>query len=259
MKISDPAKINLIPDMLKLGLLLLSSFFLLLSCSENNDAREFVDASQIAGEPILIPEDPPLVVDGPKAQLQESTVASLDSQKLENNATETLEGTVVQGKIRNNDQNASGLQEQQSLPPLPEGSHYKPVEFRDLTDFQYEVEWEKDGLEFDYPAFAQRVPKGLRELTNTKVAIEGFMIPTVVDENNEVKEFLLLPDQMSCCFGQTPEANGWVVVNAQEGVEVLMDRIIRVTGLLSVEERWDEEFFVGLYHLECKEITGPSL
>ena len=42
------------------------------------------------------------------------------------------------------------------------------------------------------------------------------MIPTIVDENNEVKEFLLLPDQMSCCFGQTPEANGWVVVNASK-------------------------------------------
>ena len=72
------------------------------------------------------------------------------------------------------------------------------------------------------------------------------MIPTVVDENNEVKEFLLLPDQMSCCFGQTPEANGWVVVNADDGVEVMMDRIIRVTGELVVEERWDEEFSLAI-------------
>jgi hypothetical protein len=41
-------------------------------------------------------------------------------------------------------------------------------------------------------------------------------------------------------------------------VEVMMDRIIRVTGQLTVEERWDEEFFVGLYHMTCDEITGPS-
>jgi hypothetical protein len=54
-------------------------------------------------------------------------------------------------------------------------------------------------------------------------------------------------------------ANGWVVVNATNGVEVMMDRIIRVTGQLSVEERWDEEFFVGLYHMTCDEITGPAL
>ena len=46
---------------------------------------------------------------------------------------------------------------------------------------------------------------------------------------------------------------------ASEGVDVLMDRIIRVTGVLVVEERWDEEFFVGLYHMDCKDITGPAL
>ena len=118
---------------------------------------------------------------------------------------------------------------------------------------------EKDGKEFEFSAYAQRVPKKLRKISNTKVAIEGFMIPTIVDENNELKEFLLLPDQMSCCFGQTPEANGWVVVSAEQGAEVMMDRIIRITGELAVEERWDEEFFVGLYHIVCDEITGPSL
>ena len=81
----------------------------------------------------------------------------------------------------------------------------------------------------------------------------------IAELNNEVKEFLLLPDQMSCCFGQAPEANGWVVVSATKGVEVMMDRIIRVTGGFAVEERWDEEFFVGLYHMTCNEITGPAL
>jgi hypothetical protein len=39
----------------------------------------------------------------------------------------------------------------------------------------------------------------------------------------------------------------------------MMDRIIRITGELTVEERWDEEFFVGLYHIVCDELTGPSL
>ena len=53
--------------------------------------------------------------------------------------------------------------------------------------------------------------------------------------------------------------SGWVVVSAPDGVEVLMDRIIRVTGTFTVEERWDEEFFVGLYHMSCEEITGPAL
>ena len=145
------------------------------------------------------------------------------------------------------------------LPPIEEGSVFKPLAFRDLTNFEYLVDWETDGKDFDFAAYSKRVPSRLREKSGAKVAVEGFMLPTVVDENNKVKEFLLLPDQMSCCFGQAPEANGWVTVSSSDGVDVLMDRIIRVTGTLTVEERWDEEFFVGLYHMDCKTITGPAL
>ena len=90
-------------------------------------------------------------------------------------------------------------------------------------------------------------------------SVEGFMIPTMVNEDNKVTEFLLLPDQMSCCFGKAPEANGWVVVTASKGVEIMMDQIIRVTGTMAVEEKWDEEFFVGRYHMACDKITGPAL
>jgi hypothetical protein len=84
------------------------------------------------------------------------------------------------------------------------------------------------------------------------------MVPTVVDESNLVKEFLLMPDQLSCCFGQAPEANGWVVVRSEKGVGVFMDQVIRALGTLMVEERWDEEFFVGLYHLDCQELISSS-
>ena len=235
--------------------------FLLISfsCGEKKEVTHIIDSNQIVGEPILVPEDEPKAEDEIKPQPKDVLSANLDHSAIEKNVTKTLEGIVVQGKIRTDDQNATDIKNIERLPPLPKGSHYKSVDFRDLTDFEYEVEWERDGIEFDYPAFAERVPENLRKISSTKVAIEGFMIPTVVDENNEVKEFLLLPDQMSCCFGQTPEANGWVVVNADDGVEVMMDRIIRVTGELVVEERWDEEFFVGLYHMTCREITGPSL
>lgn len=145
-----------------------------------------------------------------------------------------------------------------NLPPLPEDSPYKEVAFRSISSFPYEVEWETDGEEPDPAAFLKRVPREVRNLSGAKVAVEGFMIPTMVNEDNKVTEFLLLPDQMSCCYGKNPEANGWVVVTS-EGIDILMDQIVRVTGSMVVEERWDEEFFVGLYHLSCDDVTGPAL
>ena len=173
------------------------------------------------------------------------------------------EGLVVKGKATRTlppaDPPPAQTEPSEKLPPLKDGSAFRPLAFRDMTNFEYLVDWETDGKDFDFSAYSKRVPSRLREKSGAKVAVEGFMIPTVVDENNKVKEFLLLPDQMSCCFGKSPEANGWVVVTASNGVEVLMDRIIRVTGTLTVEERWDEEFFVGLYHMDCKDVTGPAL
>ena len=159
------------------------------------------------------------------------------------------------------DSNFSNFQDPvvSNLPPLPKGSGYAPLSFASMSKFAYEVDWEKDGIKFDLAAFARRVPVTVRQMDGLPAAVEGFMIPTVVNEDNMVTEFLLLPDQMSCCFGKAPEANGWVVVTAPKGVEIMMDRIIRVTGTLAVEEKWDEEFFVGLYHMTCDKITGPAL
>ena len=188
---------------------------------------------------------------------------SLFGQAQENNQStdpaalvgQTLPSLAPQNSEGNASLNAAPVS---NLPPLPEDSPYKEVAFRSISSFPYEVEWETDGKEPDPTAFLKRVPREIRNLSGTKVAVEGFMIPTMVNEDNKVTEFLLLPDQMSCCYGKSPAANGWVVVTS-EGIDILMDQIIRVTGSMVVEERWDEEFFVGLYHLSCDNITGPAL
>jgi len=237
-----------------------SNFFLLLGilvlgfgCSEQSPEPTDDFPKDIVGEPIIEMRETAM------SDENQSLVLSSDENESTTGGKVLEEGLVVKGQPQPYDENNSEEAVVSNLPPLDEGSEYKPLAFRDMMNFEYLVEWEKDGQDFDFSAYAQRVPKRLREKSGNLVAIEGFMIPTVVDENNEVKEFLLLPDQMSCCFGQTPEANGWVVVNASKGVEVMMDRIIRVTGQLTVEERWDEEFFVGLYHMTCDQITGPAL
>ena len=228
------------------------SMLFLASCGDSqNDTDKALQVNQdIIGDPIEDEE----IVGEPILSGNATTWSEEDD-----NLTLIEEGLVANGKRFPLEGNNSNIEEFGELPPLEEGSEYTPLSFRLLQEFDYNVDWERDGKEFDFSAYAQRVPESVRQLSGTKIAVEGFMIPTVVDENNLVKEFLLLPDQMSCCFGQTPEANGWVVVAASEGVDVLMDRIIRVTGVIIVEERWDEEFFVGLFHMDCQDITGPAL
>lgn len=238
---------------------LLLCFLILFSCAQENKEEVLKKLSPI-GEPI---KGEPIISDSLDSNQTDPTLnkdlPSIEPDKRSDLGDTIEEGLVINGVRKPQDENSTQQTIINNLPPLEENSGYERLDFRDLVNFTYEVSWEGDGLEFDFSAYSKRVPKRLREKSGLSIAVEGFMIPTIVDENNKVKEFLLLPDQMSCCFGQSPEANGWVVVSAKEGVEVLMDQIIRATGTLTVEERWDEEFFVGLYHLDCNEITGPSL
>lgn len=241
--------------------LIIFCVFLFSSCSEDN--RDLISEKPLpVGEPIF---GRPIILEEVNSSSIELSVLKPDSNVEETNNSNASneriieEGLVVNGVPIPNDLNETIAIIPSRLPPMEENSKYELIPFRDFTSFVYEVNWESDGQDFDFSAYSKRVPKEVRQKNGLSVAIEGFMIPTIVDENNKVKEFLLLPDQMSCCFGQSPEANGWVVVTAPNGVDVLMDEVIRATGSLIVEERWDEEFFVGLYHLTCDEITGPSL
>ena len=239
-------------------------FFVFFSCTqeEANENAENIPpvGAPIIGEPILSAEidknESTISLSGNESKIISNPIAS-DGQDIDEESIE--EGFIVNGIPKPNNDKDLNVSIVSNLPPLDENSEFERLAFRDMSNFPYDINWDRDGKEFDFTSYAKRVPKRLRDKTGASVAVEGFMLPTVVDENNKVTEFLLLPDQMSCCFGKSPEANGWVVVSATNGVEVLMDQIIRATGTLVVEERWDEEFFVGLYHLDCKEITGPSL
>ncbi|WP_407677247.1 DUF3299 domain-containing protein [Candidatus Seribacter sulfatis] len=240
----------------KIYLFLISIFLFSCGKEEEEDVAQTIIP---VGEPIIVESILTVELDS-----NESNFSRLDSQPEPLVPVERLEESIEEGIILNGvaqpnrpeDANESIANH---LPPIDENSIFEPLAFRDISGFTYDVNWERDGKDFDFASYSQRVPKNLREKSGKTVAVEGFMLPTVVDENNMVKEFLLLPDQMSCCFGKSPEANGWVVVSSSDGVEVLMDQIIRVNGNLTVEERWDEEFFVGLYHLDCENIIGPSL
>ncbi len=131
------------------------------------------------------------------------------------------------------------------------------VSFSQLTNFSYKVDWEKHGKSANPTAYALRVPQRVRNLNRLEVEVEGYMLPLQLSpDETRSTEFLLLPDTRACCYGVTPEQNGWVVVKtAPEGVATKPDQLLRVRGVLQVEEKWSETeigFFTGLYHLACK-------
>ncbi len=241
------------------GILLVFTCWSVGCAPESEDSVNQFEFTEV-GEPLI--GDP---IGDSVSNLQEDRLKELKVQEEDANVAtdlnqtgEVLEGRIVLGQTLLSSEDNQSLPVINNLPPHDSSSGYEALKYSVLTTFPYEIQWESDGLDYDFSSYSARVPKEVRSLSGTQVAIEGFMVPTVVDEDNLVKEFLLMPDQLSCCFGQAPEANGWVVARSESGVEVTMDRVIRILGRLTVEERWDEEFFVGLYHLQCEELIGSD-
>jgi hypothetical protein len=247
------------PNLWRIHSVSLFLFLLGFACSSPEERAEELTVFKEVGDPISdYPKEPQAPAIAPD-EIEEETLDSQEVTQSDDSSGEVIEGEIVLGQTTLLSSEVN--QTSPILSNLPEhdpSTGYELLRYSSLTNFTYEIDWEKDGLAFDFSAYANRVPRDIRSLSNQKVALEGFMVPTVVDEENLVKEFLLMPDQLSCCFGQAPEANGWVVARSQKGVEVSMDRVIRVLGKLTVEERWDEEFFVGLYHLECDQLVDSA-
>nr|ADI22720.1 hypothetical protein [uncultured verrucomicrobium HF0500_27H16] len=128
----------------------------------------------------------------------------------------------------------------------------KALNFKNLAGFKYEYPYEEPkGKPWELKEqFEKRVPEHIRKLNGTQISLKGFMLP-VETKKDRVTTFLLMADQSSCCFGKIPEPNEWVVVDmmSKDGGPILMDQLIEIGGKIEVEEKWEEGFFVGIYHL----------
>ena len=134
----------------------------------------------------------------------------------------------------------------------------KALRFKNITGFKYEYPYEQPkGKPWELKEqFDKRVPEHVRKLDGRHVSIQGFMLP-VETKKDRVSTFLLMADQASCCFGRVPEPNEWVVVDMipKNGGPILMDTLIEIDGNLEVTEKWEDGFFVGIYHMKANSVS----
>jgi hypothetical protein len=85
----------------------------------------------------------------------------------------------------------------------------------------------------DREAWLQLLSPSIRAAEGKTVEITGYMLPLKI-EGGQTREFLLMRDQSSCCFGKPPAVTEYVVVStaaSSPGVPATMDipRTIRAT------------------------------
>lgn len=111
------------------------------------------------------------------------------------------------------------LQVHEYLTEVPEG--YKRITFYQLN-----------------PEGSQEyVPESAKTLQGTKVFIKGYMHPGVKDAQ-DVREFVLVPDMKTCCFGGQPSLNDMIEVTLIGGESLQYGfRRLKLAGELQVDAR----------------------
>lgn len=106
------------------------------------------------------------------------------------------------------------------------------------------------------PSGMEQVPDEVKGWNEKKAVITGFMLPTKL-ENGKATEFLIMANQMACCFGTVPNMNEWVIVKMPQGTPVIQDVPISFYGTLKIGAIFDNGYLTGIYEMEAEK-AGPT-
>jgi hypothetical protein len=94
----------------------------------------------------------------------------------------------------------------------------------------------------------------VRGWSGRQAIVTGFMLPTKLD-NGKAVEFLLMANQMACCYGTVPNMNDWVIVRIPKGVPITQDVPISFRGTFKVSATFESGYMTGIYQLDAE---GPG-
>ncbi len=99
------------------------------------------------------------------------------------------------------------------------------------------------------PTGDEQIPAEVKNWNGKKAVITGFMLPVKLEKGKCV-EFLVMANQMACCFGSVPNMNDWVVVRMKSGTPVIQDVPISFYGTLKVGAMFENGYMTGIYELD---------
>ena len=152
----------------------------------------------------------------------------------------------------------AAIGETQLQVPAPElDNGYLKLGFDRLSSFKF-IAPEYDPLanpKATPPTGEEQIPAAVKGWSGKKAVVTGFMLPTKLD-NGKAVEFLLMANQMACCYGTVPNMNDWVIVRIPKGVPITQDVPISFRGLFKVNPTFESGYMTGIYQLDAE---GPGV
>jgi hypothetical protein len=103
-----------------------------------------------------------------------------------------------------------------------------------------------------------QIPKWVRVYDKQKIALTGFMLPLVV-ENGLARKLIMMRDVTTCCFGNVPNMNEYVIVTMNgEGVKPLQDVPVVITGIFKISEIYEGGYLTSIFQMDGEKFLGPK-
>jgi len=147
-------------------------------------------------------------------------------------------------------------------PPQPQAPEfeggYLKLGFDRLSNYKF-IAPEYDPLanpKAQPPTGEEQIPASVKAWNGKKAIVTGFMLPTKLENGSgRAIEFLLMANQMACCYGTVPNMNDWVIVKITKGVPITQDVPISFRGTFKVSPTFESGYMTGIYELDAE---GPG-
>src|SRR5437870_5946611 len=101
---------------------------------------------------------------------------------------------------------------------------------------------------YDYQQGMANLPDSLKALDGKTVTMRGFLLPLF--EFDDIKEFILVANHMSCCFGIPAGMNGQVYVKvAGDRGLTNTNEPIEVRGTFHARERTEQGYILSIFEI----------
>lgn len=132
----------------------------------------------------------------------------------------------------------------------------RPITFGDLSFPVTDPDQVKAGGTESLMSYGRQIPESIRAFDGRSVVIEGYMVPTKL-EKEKVREFIVVSSLAACCYGVTPNINEYIVAKMTGNATQWRENVpLRFEGILKVGDIYTEDYWLGIYHLDCVKVTA---
>jgi hypothetical protein len=142
-----------------------------------------------------------------------------------------------------------------------EGERAYALGFDRLAAFEYTIVDSATGAtpeEVEQAKKRDQVPAWIKIYQDKRIALTGYMMPLKV-ENGLARKLIMMRDITTCCYGNVPNMNEYVVVSMKgEGVKAIQDVPVVLVGVLRIAEKYENGYIVSLFQMDGEKFLGPK-